>query len=61
VNIKLVLVGDGSSGKTSLLVSYATDMFNQDYIPTVMESHEATIRKGQDIVKLQIYDTAGQD
>lgn len=59
--IKLVLLGDGNSGKTSMLISYTTDKFNLDYVPTVFDSYVATIKRGEKIVNLQLWDTAGQD
>lgn len=37
--IKCVLVGDGAVGKTSLIKSYAQDMFQSDYKPTTFDNY----------------------
>jgi GTPase SAR1 family protein len=41
--IKCVVVGDGSVGKTSLLITYAKGAFPEHYIPTVFDSCSVTI------------------
>eukprot|EP01090_Pellita_catalonica_P012948 TRINITY_DN295_c0_g1_i1.p1 TRINITY_DN295_c0_g1~~TRINITY_DN295_c0_g1_i1.p1 ORF type:complete len:259 (+),score=47.44 TRINITY_DN295_c0_g1_i1:100-876(+) len=59
--IKLVVVGDGAVGKTSLLISYATKKFPTDYVPTVFENYTAQIRINNETILLHLWDTAGQE
>lgn len=35
---KLVVVGDGFCGKTSLLMAYRLGIFPEEYVPTVFEA-----------------------
>lgn len=58
---KLVIVGDGACGKTSLLCSFALGQFPKDYHPTVFDNYVAEIRLDDKPVQLALWDTAGQE
>jgi len=59
--MKLVVVGDGAVGKTSLLISYATEKFPEDYVPTVFENYTAQMNHNGQQILLHLWDTAGQE
>ncbi len=59
--MKLVVVGDGAVGKTSLLIVYATGKFPSQYLPTVFENYTAQMQRGDDSILLHLWDTAGQE
>ena len=37
--VKLTIVGDGSTGKTCLLMVYKDEKFPSEYVPTVFENY----------------------
>ena len=41
---KVVVVGDGTCGKTSLLFAHLTGKFDETYTPTVFENYCSTIQ-----------------
>ncbi|SCV74812.1 BQ2448_7841 [Microbotryum intermedium] len=58
---KLVVVGDGATGKTSLLSVFSMGEFPQEYEPTIFENYVAEIRLDGKAVQLALWDTAGQE
>ncbi|KHN82343.1 Rho-related GTP-binding protein RhoU [Toxocara canis] len=58
--LKCVLVGDAAVGKTSLIVSYTTNGYPQDYVPTAFDNYSVLVRVDNQPIRLQLCDTAGQ-
>jgi len=58
---KLVIVGDGACGKTSLLSVFAMGEFPKEYLPTIFDNYVAEIRLDGKQVQLALWDTAGQE
>ena len=59
---KLILIGDSCVGKSSLLMRLTENDFKEDYEVTVGVEFGSFLVKIEDqIIKLQIWDTAGQE
>ena len=63
-SFKVVIVGDSNVGKTSIMQRYAKDTFRCDIEPTIGPQFMSKLVEIDDAgttMKLQIWDTAGQE
>jgi len=58
---KLVVVGDGACGKTSILTKFTTGEFPLKHIPTVFETAITSMVIDEKEIELTLWDTAGQE
>ena len=62
VSLKVIVVGNGMVGKTSLITRYATGRMTDTYKKTIgTDFMEKTIELSGEQVKLMLWDTAGQE
>ena len=62
ISFKIILIGDSSVGKTSLLLRYCDGTFDADSISTIGIDRKCKYLKRDDkYIELNIWDTAGQE
>ncbi|KAM7198889.1 Ras family domain containing protein [Naviculisporaceae sp. PSN 640] len=57
--IKVICVGN--TVKTETLISYTTNKFPSEYVPTVFDNYAVTVMIGNELWTLGLFDTAGQE
>ena len=62
IKLKLLIIGDSSVGKTSMLLSYTDNYFPESHLATIgVEYKVKEIQTDKYNISLQIWDTAGQE
>ena len=60
--LKLVILGEGRVGKTSILLQYFQNKFNEGQVSTVNPAfYEKTVKSNGKNIQLKFWDTAGQE
>jgi small GTP-binding protein len=61
-SIKVILIGDSKVGKTNILSRLVNNEFNEKHIPSLsLEYYNHSIKINNYIIRMQIWDTAGQE
>ena len=59
-HITCVIIGDCGVGKSSLVVSYTTNDFPTQYVPTAFDNYSVDVSVGPRVVHFDICDTGGK-
>lgn len=58
--IKCVFLGDGAVGKTSLIISYTTNGYPSEYVPTAIDTYDVVVHVDGEPFTFEMCDTPGK-
>jgi len=62
ITFKILMIGDSNVGKSSILLKYTHDDFNNEHLTTIgLDFHVKYLKLNDKNIKLQLWDTAGQE
>lgn len=60
--LRLLILGDSESGKSSIMMKYTSNEFSNDYISTIgIDFRLKKMNLGEDTINLSIWDSSGQE
>ena len=57
----VIVIGEGSVGKSALCIKFVKDQFSAEYNPTIEDNYSKEVTVDGKQVKLSLMDTAGQE
>ena len=57
INFSSKKKGDGGTGKTCMLITYAHSKFPVDYIPTVFDNYVVDLNVNNELLEMGLWDT----